>query len=92
MWVIYRMQNACVVLYGYESESTPSFIDMRLVLYRFWFHLIAHSFELRPVTLLFCLMGYCHPVCQEGVFIAVHFMGSKSGSDDFQDLRLEGRV
>ena len=34
--VINRMQNARVVHHRNKSERTPSFIDMRLVLYGFW--------------------------------------------------------
>jgi hypothetical protein len=85
------MQNARVVLYGYESKSAASFIDMRLVMYRLWFHLIATAFKPRPVELVFPL-GYQHSVCQESVLIAVDLVLAESGSDDFQDLRLEQRV
>jgi hypothetical protein len=53
MWVIHCMQNACVIPYGNKSQSPPSFIDLRLVLYRFWVQLIAVFFELPPITLLF---------------------------------------
>jgi hypothetical protein len=91
LWVIYCMQNACVVLHRYQSRSTPSFIDMRLGLYRFWFQLIATAFKLRPVALVFPL-GYQYTVCQERVLIAVYLIGSKSGSDGSQDPRLEQRV
>jgi hypothetical protein len=82
------MQNACVILYGYKPESTTSFIDMRLVLYRFWFQLIVMAFELRPKTLVFSL-GYQHSVRQESVLIAVYLVLAQARSDDFQCRRLE---
>jgi hypothetical protein len=85
------MQNACVIHYGYKSQSTPSFIDMRLGLYRFWFQLIAVFFELRPKTLLFPL-SYQYTIRQEGILIAVYLIGFKSGSDNSQDLGLEHGV
>ena len=59
--VIYCMQNARVILDGYQSESTASFIDVCLVLYGFWFHLIAKALKLRPVALRLPL-GYQHSV------------------------------
>ena len=85
------MQNARVVRYGYKSKSTASFIDVRLILYRFWFHLIATAFKLGPVALVFPL-GYQHSVCQESELIAIYLVLAESGSDDCQDLRLEQRV
>ena len=44
--VIYCMQNARVILDGYQSESTASFIDVCLVLYGYWFNLMAKPLKL----------------------------------------------